>query len=109
MIFATCLFIAAPAAYAWEDDLYPFLDVCGDYIDEYCAGVDALGDCMVAHEPYLAGDCYDSVFFWAGNHFDFHSDYGREHWHSMTPPERRAYVSDNREAFRSHAERMRAR
>ncbi|MDR0449116.1 MAG: hypothetical protein LBG89_01485 [Rickettsiales bacterium] len=79
-----CFAFAAPACAFYE---YPFVDACGPEIEEYCAGVDALGDCMVGNWNYLGLDCGDAVLLWSG--------VPRDRWMDIGVDERRSLAREH--------------
>ena len=88
LIVAFCgLFFTMPARAYIDLGLYPFADVCGSEIDEYCTDVVwDVGDCMIANEGMLGNDCGDAVWVWGRDRFGWR----------------------DRDDFRMHSERLRA-
>jgi len=94
LIFITAIFIIHGAnAYDIDTGLYPFADFCGDEIDQYCYGVDDLGNCMLSNRGVLGDDCYDSVFLWAGDRWGWHDHGVRDRWNKMGRDERNDYTN----------------
>jgi len=94
ILVAFCGFAFVTGAHAHIDaGLYPFMDVCGDEIGNYCVDVgDGLGDCMIANYGLLGDDCGDAVFFWAGEHYGWRDPDIRDRWDGMSARERHEYV-----------------
>jgi len=107
-LFAFGCVACATRAHAEVDmGLYPFAEICGDEIDNYCVDAgDALGDCMVANYDMLGDDCGDAVFFWAGEHYGWRDPEIHDRWDGMTARERHEYVishSGYLDEFRAHS------
>jgi hypothetical protein len=97
-IFILCLCAHSAQAYV-DAGLYPFADVCGPDIEEYCDEVGALGDCMVDNYSMLEPECGDAVFYWAGDHWGWHDPEVRDRWAGMSGRERHDYAISHQKEF----------
>ncbi|MDR1207516.1 MAG: hypothetical protein LBK26_03835 [Rickettsiales bacterium] len=97
LLFSVCCF--APAGAYFDSELYPFADVCGPDMEEYCGDVAAIGDCMVDNYSMLDSDCGDAIFYWAGGHWGWRDPHIRDNWSGMSARERHDYAVAHRAEF----------
>ena len=97
LLSACSLFMALPACafVAPDDEVYPFMDICSDDIQDYCQDAGDLGACMLYNRAQLNDDCEDEVFFWASNRYGWADPDMRDRWHNASHEEHRAYADNH--------------